>query len=79
MKTVKQVTFATLGLIFLVIGLAGVVLPILPGILLIAAGLVFISFEIPSLDLFLKRQAAKNTKLEYYYNKIYFWLYKKIK
>ncbi len=69
MKRAKQVTYGIIGVILLISGLIGLVLPILPGIVLVFAGLILLSLEIPRLDNYLNHAASRNSKLEYYYLK----------
>jgi uncharacterized membrane protein YbaN (DUF454 family) len=69
MKIAKQVTYGVVGIVLLISGLLGLILPILPGIVLIFAGLILLSLEMPRLDMYLSSAASRNSKLDYYYVK----------
>lgn len=74
MKKVKQVTFGFLGIILIVVGLAGIILPILPGWPLIFGGLILLSLESPIIDHYINNLVSKNRHLEHYYLKSRFWV-----
>jgi uncharacterized membrane protein YbaN (DUF454 family) len=69
MKRVKQITYSLTGFILVLVGVVGLILPILPGWALIFVGLILISLEVPSLDEFVSKMASKNLKFEVYYRK----------
>ena len=73
MRTVKQVTYTFIGVVFLIVGIAGLVLPILQGWFFIAIGLIFISLESPQLDGWLQRMSQKNKTSEKYFSKFRSW------
>ena len=73
MRTVKQVTYTFIGVVFLIVGIAGLVLPILQGWFFIAIGLSFISLESPQLEGCLQRMSQKNKTSEKYFSKFRSW------
>jgi uncharacterized membrane protein YbaN (DUF454 family) len=74
MKKVKQVTFGFLGIILVMIGLTGIIIPVLPGWPLIFAGLILLSLESPIIDHYINNIVSKNKYLEHYYLKSRFWI-----
>lgn len=78
MKAAKKVTFTFIGVIFLIIGIVGLVLPFLQGWFFIAIGLIFISLESPELDVWLQRMSQKNKTSEKYFSKFRTWTREKL-
>jgi uncharacterized membrane protein YbaN (DUF454 family) len=78
MRTVRQVTYTFIGVVFLIVGIAGLVLPFLQGWFFIAIGLIFISLESPELDNFLQKQARRNTTADKYFSKFRTWTREKM-
>lgn len=78
MRRVKQITFTFIGLIFLIIGVAGLILPFIQGWLFIIIGLVFISLESPQLDTWLQRMSQKNRLTEKHFSKFRLWTRSKL-
>jgi uncharacterized membrane protein YbaN (DUF454 family) len=74
MKRAKQITFGLLGIVLVMLGIVGIILPILPGWGLIFVGLILISLESPIVDQNINMLVSKNKKLEYYYLKTRFWV-----
>ncbi len=74
MKRVKQVTFGFLGVILVLVGIIGLVMPIMPGWPLIFMGLILLSLESPIIDYYINNLVSKNKHLEYYYLKTRFWV-----
>lgn len=58
MKKVKQAAVLTIGSIFLILGLFGLVLPFLQGIIFLAIGLILLSFYSPKI----RSQIEKHTQ-----------------
>lgn len=64
----RYVAFATtriIGILFILLGIAGLFLPFLQGILFLAIGLYFYSFSSPRLRLWLDAKIAPYPKLAY--------------
>lgn len=74
MKRVKQVTFSFFGTILIVIGFLGIILPVLPGWILVFVGLILITLESPTFDSYVNKLVSKNRHLEHYYLKSRFWI-----
>lgn len=69
-----QITFAFLGALAILVGILGIVMPVLPGWPLIFVGFILISLEYPSVDNYLNNLVSKNKYLEKYYLKTRFWM-----
>jgi uncharacterized membrane protein YbaN (DUF454 family) len=76
MRELKKAVHIVLGLTLILIGLAGLVLPILNGTILLLIGLILLSFENVYVESHLQRIARKNTLLEKWYNKLSVWMRK---
>ncbi len=63
-KDMKKVGLAAAGVCFLILGILGLVLPLLQGILFIAIGLVLLSLASPAVHALVAKYAGKNPKLE---------------
>lgn len=74
MRTVKQVTYTFIGVVFLIVGIAGLVLPILQGWFFIAIGLIFISLESTIVDSWLEDLAKKNRHVYKHYSNLRGWI-----
>lgn len=67
MHTLKKVIHIVLGLVLVIIGVAGLILPLIHGILFLLVGLILLSFESPYVEQTLSRLAKKNKKLDDWY------------
>ena len=56
-----------IGIILVLFGVAGIILPVLQGIPFLLAGLIVLSFDIPSLEKKLERFVKKHHKVEELY------------
>lgn len=66
---IKKTLRLVIALVFLVIGLAGLVLPLLNGFLFILAALLILSLEVPSLEARLDIYGRKNPRIELWYDR----------
>ena len=76
MNRIKKAFHVTLGLILIVIGLAGLILPILDGLIPLLLGFILLSFEIPSVERHLARIAYKTKFTGDWYEKLERWMRK---
>lgn len=60
----------TIAIFLIVLGIIGWVLPVMPGIILVVAGVIILSIENPKLDKYIESRFVKHPKLE----KIFFSL-----
>ena len=66
----KKVLVQSVGLAFILLGLVGLVLPILQGILFLIVGLLLLSIHSHSVRSFVHTFAGKHPKAAYYVNKV---------
>jgi uncharacterized membrane protein YbaN (DUF454 family) len=79
MRTVKRVFNISFGVIFLLIGTAGIVLPLLNGLVFLLLGLIILSFESEKIEMFLQKITNKNKQAHYWHSKISSFLGKWLK
>ncbi len=60
---VKRILIVTLGIVFILLGLCGLVLPFLQGILFLIIGLLLVSLCFPRVRLWINKQAEPYPKL----------------
>lgn len=60
----------TIAILLILLGFLGTILPIMPGIILIAAGAIILSIENPKLDSFIEKQFSRHPKAEEIFFKI---------
>ena len=75
-KKIKRGVVFTLGVVFIILGLLGLVLPFLQGILFLAIGLLLFSFYSPKVRLWIERHTKKYPRLFLVTKKIEGWLTK---
>ncbi len=61
--TAKRFVILTVAVFFLCLGLAGLILPVIPGIICMAVSLVLLSLISPSIRVFLHKHTSKYPKL----------------
>lgn len=76
MKSIKRTFYILLSLLLIIIGIFGLVLPILNGILFLLLGFILLSFESPYIHHHLQRLAAKNVIINTWYIKLDNWMRK---
>ena len=54
----------SIAIVLIILGIIGWVLPILPGVILIIAGVIILSIENPKLEAYIERKFSKYPKLE---------------
>lgn len=54
----------TIAVLLIVLGFVGWIMPVMPGIILIVAGVIILSIENPRLDAYIEAKFAKHPKLE---------------
>ena len=69
-KNIKRIGIQSLGVAFLLLGLAGLVLPFLQGILFLVIGLLLLSLYSESIRAFVDRQAKRHPKVEHYVGRV---------
>lgn len=72
----KRFLVLTMAIIFLVLGLIGLVLPVLQGVLFLIIGLILLSLCFPKVRLFIKHHTEKRPHLSPIVNKIEAWIAK---
>jgi len=75
-KKVKKVLILTLGIIFILLGLFGLVLPFLQGILFLIIGFMILSLYFPIIRLHIQKHAQKSTHVLSLVNKAEKWIAK---
>ncbi|MEK7190548.1 MAG: hypothetical protein AAB661_02175 [Patescibacteria group bacterium] len=75
-KKAKKVLVLTIAIIFIVLGLIGLVLPFLQGILFLAIGLFLLSLYSPSTRLWIEKHTEKYPRLFAIVKKVDNWLTK---
>lgn len=76
MKKAKKVVVLTIGIIFIILGFFGLVLPFLQGIIFLAVGLILLSYCSPKVRLTIKKYAEHHPHLSYVINKMEGWISK---
>ncbi len=71
MTQAKRIAYILIACFLIIIGLAGIVLPILNGLIFILLGLILLSFESPYIEYKLQQAAAKNSYIEKWYTKLH--------
>lgn len=69
-KNLRKILHITLGVTVIILGLAGLVLPILNGIVLLIIGFIIISFESEYVDKKLHHLTKKNMTIHSLYHKL---------
>ena len=75
-KKIKKILILTTGIIFIIFGLLGLILPFLQGILFLIIGFILISFYFPKIRLLIKKHLEQHSHLSPTINKIELWIIK---
>lgn len=75
-KQVKKILILTIGIIFIVLGLLGLVLPFLQGILFLAIGFFLISFYFPKSYQWIEKHTEKYPHIYTKIKKVEAWIKK---
>ena len=75
-KQAKKVAVLTLGIVFIILGLLGLVLPFLQGILFLVIGLMLISLCIPEVRVWIDKHTERYPKLHPIIHKVESWILK---
>ncbi|MFA6257871.1 MAG: hypothetical protein WC671_02580 [Candidatus Paceibacterota bacterium] len=75
-KKIKKVFILTLGIIFILFGLIGLIIPFLQGIPFLIIGFMILSLYFPKIRLQIQKHAQKNKHSLSFVNKIENWLAK---
>ena len=75
-KQVKKVLVLTIGIIFIIFGLLGLVLPFLQGIIFLAIGFFLVSLYFPKTYLWIEKHTEKYPRLFIKIKKIEIWIKK---
>jgi len=75
-KKIKKIMILTTGIIFILLGLLGLVLPLLQGIIFLIIGLMILSLYFPKIRFHIQKHAQKNTHIFSSVNKIEKWIAK---
>lgn len=70
MHRIKKLIHLVLGILLIAIGVAGLVLPLLNGTLLLLLGFILLSFESKYVEEKLNKLAHKNTRIGEWYEKL---------
>jgi uncharacterized membrane protein YbaN (DUF454 family) len=76
MAQLKKAFHVLLGIFLLLIGVAGLVLPILNGVVFLLLGLILLSFESPYIEQKLAHYSEKNHHTSKIYKKLNTWMRK---
>lgn len=74
MVNIKRLLHLILAFILIFLGIAGLVLPIINGTILLLLGLILISFQNPKLEYSIQKFVKKNSFLEKIYRKLDSWM-----
>ena len=75
-KKAKKILVLTIGIIFIIVGVFGLVLPFLQGIIFLAIGLILVSLCFPRARFWINKHAQRYSRLFSVINKIETWLIK---
>ncbi|OGI65623.1 hypothetical protein A3H53_00130 [Candidatus Nomurabacteria bacterium RIFCSPLOWO2_02_FULL_40_10] len=75
-KQAKKVIILTIGVIFIIFGLIGLVLPFLQGIIFLIIGFLLISLYFPKVRAHIRRHAQKSASVLSFFDKTERWLAK---
>lgn len=70
MRRLKKVITIVFGTVLIMLGIAGLILPILNGTILLLLGLILISFESPYIEFHLNKIAHNNSMIGGWYEKL---------
>lgn len=73
-KKVKKIVVLIIGIIFILLGLLGLVLPFLQGIIFLIIGFLILSLYFPKVREYIQKRAQKSPHLFRIINKIEKWL-----
>ena len=76
MPRIKKILHIGLAIILIAIGIAGLVLPILDGVIFLLLGFILLSFESTYIEEHLNRIAKKNKRIDLWYEKLNTWMRK---
>lgn len=76
MPQIKKTLHVTLALLLILLGMAGLILPLLNGILFLLLGFILLSFESPYTEERLTRIAHRYNMTGNLYDKLYAWMKK---
>jgi uncharacterized membrane protein YbaN (DUF454 family) len=76
MPQIKKTLHVTLAIFLILMGIAGLVLPLLNGILLLLLGFILLSFESPYMEKHLTQLAHRYNMTGSLYDKLYAWMKK---
>ena len=72
----KKIFRVTLAALLFIIGILGLILPILNGIFFIVSALIVLSLEIPTLEVYLDKLGRKHNKVNHIYLKYKHFIHK---
>ncbi len=76
MRSARKTLHILFAVLFIIIGVCGLVLPILNGIIFLLLGFILLSFESAYIHHHLQRIASKNEHVYFWYKKIDTWMRK---
>ena len=77
-KKAKKVLVLSLGIIFIILGLVGLVLPFLQGIIFLAIGFILVSLCFPKIRFLINQHTKRYPRLFAIINKVEVWMLKLI-
>ena len=77
-RKAKKILILAIGIIFIILGIAGLFLPFLQGILFLVIGLILISLCFPNMRPHIKRHAERQRHVSSAVNKVEEWIAKYI-
>jgi uncharacterized membrane protein YbaN (DUF454 family) len=75
-KKAKKALVLAIGIIFIILGLFGLVLPFLQGFIFLAIGLILVSFCFPKVRVWINKHTARYPHLSSVINKTEVWILK---
>jgi uncharacterized membrane protein YbaN (DUF454 family) len=75
-RNAKKLFILILGIIFIILGIVGLVLPFLQGIIFIVIGLILLSFFFPEIRLSLNKHTERYPHLSSLINRVEKWIAK---
>jgi uncharacterized membrane protein YbaN (DUF454 family) len=73
-KNIKRIAIVTVGTIFVLLGLAGLVLPFLQGLLFLVIGFILLSLSSPSVREWMEQHTRKRPKLHAIVERVEAWI-----
>ncbi len=73
-RHIKRITFIVVGVLFVLLGFVGIVLPVLQGFLFLAIGLIFLSISSPRFRVWIESHTRRYPKVHAVIEKLERWI-----